>query len=70
MGIDLLNEFDQPGPIRLVGMVAFDRVGTEDRVQLDLSALLLGSAAWRRFSAPLASTGWNKGADRKPTPVS
>jgi nucleotidyltransferase/DNA polymerase involved in DNA repair len=32
VGIDLLNQFDQPGPFRLVGMVAFDLVGIEDRV--------------------------------------
>jgi DNA polymerase-4 len=36
VGVDLLNEFDHPGPFRLVGMVAYDLVGIDDRVQLDL----------------------------------
>ena len=36
VGIELLNEFDHPGPFRLVGMVAYELVGVEDRVQLDL----------------------------------
>jgi DNA polymerase-4 len=36
VGVDLLNEFDHPGPFRLVGMVAHDLVGIDDRVQLDL----------------------------------
>jgi len=36
VGIDLLDEVDHPGPFRLVGMVAYDMVGIDDRVQLDL----------------------------------
>jgi DNA polymerase-4 len=36
VGVELLNEFDHPGPFRLVGMVAYDLVGIADRVQLDL----------------------------------
>jgi DNA polymerase-4 len=35
-GVGLLEEFDDPGPFRLVGMVAYDLVATADRVQLDL----------------------------------
>ena len=44
VGVDLLDEFDHPGPFRLVGMVAYDLVGIDDRVQLDLFGTLLGSA--------------------------
>ena len=47
VGVDLLNEFDHPGPFRLVGMVAYDLVGIDDRVQLDLFGTLAGNAAWR-----------------------
>jgi hypothetical protein len=36
VSVDLLNEFDHPGPFRLVGMVAYDLVDLDDRVQLDL----------------------------------
>ena len=36
VGVDLLNGFDNPGPFRLVGMAAYDLVGINDRVQLDL----------------------------------
>ena len=36
VGVDLLNEVDHPGPFRLVGMVAYDLVGIDDLVQLDL----------------------------------
>lgn len=36
VGVDLLNEFNHPGPFRLVGMAAYDLVNTNDRVQLDL----------------------------------
>jgi DNA polymerase-4 len=35
-GVDLLDEFNHPGPFRLVGMAAHDLVGINDRVQLDL----------------------------------
>jgi len=40
VGVELLNEFDHPGPFRLVGMVAYDLVGIDDRVQLDLFSTL------------------------------
>jgi DNA polymerase-4 len=36
VGVDLLNRIDHPGPFRLVGMVAYDLVGIDDLVQLDL----------------------------------
>jgi DNA polymerase-4 len=36
VAVDLLNEFDHPGPFRLVGVVAYDLVGVDDRLQLDL----------------------------------
>jgi DNA polymerase-4 len=36
VGVDLLNHVDHPGPFRLVGMVAYDLVGIDDLVQLDL----------------------------------
>jgi DNA polymerase-4 len=50
VGVDLLNEFDQPGPFRLVGMVAFDLVAIEDQVQLDLFST---SARQRRLDAAI-----------------
>jgi DNA polymerase-4 len=36
VAVDLLNEFDHPSPFRLVGMVAYDLVSINNRVQLDL----------------------------------
>jgi impB/mucB/samB family len=36
VGVELLNEFAHPGPFRLVGMAAYDLVGINDRIQLDL----------------------------------
>jgi DNA polymerase-4 len=35
VGVDLLKELNHRGPFRLVGMVAYDLVGIDDRVQLD-----------------------------------
>ena len=35
VGVDLLDEFNHPGPFRLVGMAAYDLIGIDDRVQLD-----------------------------------
>ena len=40
VGVDLLNHVDHPGPFRLVGMVAYDLVGIDDLVQLDLFSTL------------------------------
>lgn len=40
IGVDLLNHIDHPGPFRLVGMVAYDLVGTDDLVQLKLFSTL------------------------------
>ena len=50
VGIELLNEFDHPGPFRLVGMVAYELVGVEDRVQLDLFST---SARQRRLEVAI-----------------
>ena len=36
VGLDLLNHVDHPGPFRLVGLVAYDLIGIDDLVQLDL----------------------------------
>jgi len=60
VGVDLLNEFDQPGPFRLVGMVAFDLVGIEDRVQLDLFRT---SARQRRLEAAIDELAERFGTD-------
>jgi DNA polymerase IV len=40
VAVELLNEFDHSGPFRLVGMVAYDLVGIDDLVQLDLFSTL------------------------------
>jgi DNA polymerase IV len=39
-GVDLLNHVDHPGPFRLVGMAAYDLVGIDDAMQLDLFGTL------------------------------
>jgi DNA polymerase-4 len=44
VGVFLLDNVDHPGPFRLVGMVAYDLVGIDDRVQLEL----FGTPARRR----------------------
>jgi len=44
VGVELLNEFNHPGPFRLVGMAAYDLVGINDQIQLDL----FGTFARRR----------------------
>jgi len=36
VGVDVLNDLDHPGPFRLVGLVAYDLVGQNDVMQLDL----------------------------------
>ncbi len=60
VAVDLLNEFDQPGPFRLVGMVAFDLVGIKDRVQLDLFST---SARQRRLEAAIDELAERFGTD-------
>ena len=40
VGVDLLNHVDHPGPFRLVGLVAYELVGIDDLVQLDLFSTL------------------------------
>jgi len=46
VGVDLLIEFNHPGPFRLVGSPT-TWSAIDGRAQLDLSAPLLGNAAWR-----------------------
>jgi DNA polymerase-4 len=60
VGVDLLNEFDHPGPFRLVGMVAYDLVGIDDRVQLDLFGT---SARQRRLEVAIDELAERFGAD-------
>jgi DNA polymerase IV len=60
VAVDVLNEFDQPGPFRLVGMVAFDLVGIKDRVQLDLFST---SARQRRLEAAIDELAERFGTD-------
>ena len=36
VGVELLKQFNHPGPFRLVGMAAYDLVGINDRIQFDL----------------------------------
>jgi hypothetical protein len=40
VGVTLLNHADHPGPFRLIGLVAYDLVGIDDVVQLDLFSTL------------------------------
>jgi DNA polymerase-4 len=60
VGVDLLNEFDHPGPFRLVGMVAYDLVGIDDRVQLDLFST---SARQRRLEVAIDELAERFGSD-------
>ena len=60
VGVDLLNEFDHPGPFRLVGMVAYDLVGIDDRVQLDLFGT---SARQRRLEVAIDELAERFGTD-------
>jgi DNA polymerase IV len=49
-GVDLLDEFNHPGPFRLVGMAVYDLIGSDDRVQLDLFS---SSARQRRLDGAI-----------------
>ena len=60
VGVGLLNEFNHPGPFRLVGMVAHDLVGIDDRVQLDLFGT---SARQRRLEVAIDELAERFGAD-------
>jgi DNA polymerase-4 len=40
VGVDLLSHIDHSGPFRLIGLVAYDLVGIDDVVQLDLFSTL------------------------------
>jgi DNA polymerase-4 len=50
VGVDLLKELNHRGPFRLVGMVAYELVGIDDRVQLDLFST---SARQRRLDVAI-----------------
>ena len=60
VGVDLLNEFNHPGPFRLVGMVAYHLVGIDDRVQLDLFGT---SARQRRLEVAIDELAERFGSD-------
>jgi DNA polymerase-4 len=60
VGVGLLDEFDHPGPFRLVGMVAYDLAGIEDRVQLDLFGT---SARQRRLEVAIDELAERFGSD-------
>ena len=60
VAVELLKEFDHPGPFRLVGVVAYDLVGVEDRVQLDLFST---SARQRRLEVALDDLAARFGPD-------
>ena len=60
VGVGLLDEFDHPGPFRLVGMVAYDLAGIEDRVQFDLFGT---SARQRRLEVAIDELAERFGTD-------
>lgn len=60
VGVGLLDEFDHPGPFRLVGMVAYDLAGIEDRVQFDLFGT---SARQRRLEVAIDELAKRFGTD-------
>ena len=60
IGVDLLNEVEHPGPFRLVGLVAYDLVGINNRVQLDLFSTL---ARQRRLEAAIDELAERFGAN-------
>jgi DNA polymerase IV len=60
VGVALLDEFDHAGPFRLVGMVAYDLAGIEDRVQLNLFGT---SARQRRLEVAIDELAERFGID-------
>ena len=60
VGVDLLDEFDHAGPFRLIGMVAYDLAGIDDRVQLDLFST---SARQRRLDVAIDELAERFGID-------
>jgi DNA polymerase-4 len=60
VGVEVLDEFNHPGPFRLVGMAAYDLVGTNDRIQLDLFGT---SARQRRLEVAIDKLAERFGAD-------
>jgi DNA polymerase-4 len=60
VGVDLLNDFNHPGPFRLVGMAAYDLVGLNARIQLDLFGT---SARQRRLEVAIDELAERFGPD-------
>ena len=60
VGLGLLDEFDHAGPFRLVGMVAYDLAGIDDRVQFDLFGT---SARQRRLEVAIDELAERFGTD-------
>jgi DNA polymerase-4 len=60
VGVELLRAFDHRGPFRLVGMAAYDLVGTDDKTQLDLFG---GSARQRQLDAAIDDLSERYGAN-------
>jgi DNA polymerase IV len=60
VAVDLLDEFDHPGPFRLVGMAAYDLIAIDDQVQLDLFSPL---ARRRRLEVAIDALSARFGAD-------
>ena len=60
VGVGLLDEFDHPGPFRLVGMIAYDLAGINDRVQFDLFGT---SARQRRLEVAIDELAERFGTD-------
>jgi DNA polymerase-4 len=60
VGVELLDEFNYPGPFRLVGMAAYDLVGINDRIQLDLFGT---SARQRRLDVAIDELAERFGPD-------
>jgi DNA polymerase-4 len=60
VGVKLLDEFNYPGPFRLVGMAAYDLLGINDRIQLDLFGT---SARQRRLDVAIDELAKRFGPD-------
>jgi DNA polymerase-4 len=60
VAVDLLDEFDHPGPFRLVGMAAYDLIAIDDQVQLDLFSPLVRR---RRLEVAIDALSARFGAD-------
>jgi DNA polymerase-4 len=60
VAVELLDEFDQPGPFRLIGMVSYELVRLDDRIQLDLFGT---SARQRRLESAIDALADRFGAN-------